>query len=390
VLSDIEVSVQKQDPEVLSRLTRVKVHQKTVVTPVRSLCLTSDPNSEARALKENRSIRAINELPREVNIEKLNDIDNDSEKQEEFYRGIRYRFSGVDTSNDITVFMFSYSNRGSADKPNKEPTSTEVEYLCGVLNHPLNDLWVPPIIPELSGASYLPYLKRFYEEAKSYQHIACAGLVPHVSRLEIRQLADFYKKEGISYFLMDFAGKHPLDLVGNINQVVKMVHEIEKLRGNYCFLHAVNVPLTKAHWKTPVVPAKDILLFEMGFGAFGSSHIRRSYPEEVLKMMASQKIKRRFRLFNRKDYGYYTNESPGLDKMLTEEWPTVVSLKNFKGDHDWATINSLEKCFNVERHGLEANEIRRKLIEEESVAKHISAKTCIPPTYVKKVLRVGK
>lgn len=360
-----------------------------MITPVRSLCLTSDPNSEARVLRDNRSIKAINELPREIDKQKLEEIDNDNEKQEEFYRGIRYRFSGIDTSSDIGIFVFTYTNKGT-EKDNKEPSAGEVEYLCGLLNHPFNDVWIPPIIPDLPGTAYLSYLRKFFDEAKSYQHVTCAGLIPHVSRLEIRQITDIYLKEGVSYLVMDFAGKHPLDLVGNITQVVKEVKKIEETQADTCFLHAVNVPMTKAHWKTPVVPAKDILLYEMGFNCFGSSHIRRHYPEEVVKMMAEQKARRRYRLFNRKDYGYYINGSPGLEKMLAEDWPTVVSFDHFKNNHDWKTVSSLEKSFNVERHGLEANEIRRRLHENMSVANYIASKTQVPKAYVRKVLRVAR
>jgi hypothetical protein len=369
----------------------VSVGEKNVVTPRRSLCLTSDPLSEAKMLRGNprtTAITAINELPREIDKHTLDEIDNDKDKQEAFCQGIRYRFSGVDTSTEITTFVFSYSNRGR-DEKNKEPTKAEVEYLCGILDHPYNDIWIPPIIPGLSGRSYIPYLEEFYRQAKSHRGIACAGLIPHIGRLDIRLLADLYQNEGINYFVMDFDGKHPLDLYLNINEVVKMIETIERENSYSCFLHGVNVPITKARWKNPIVPAKDILLFEMGFNCFGSSHIRRQLPPEVAEKMKST-AKRPFRVFNRRDYGYYRNDTPGLRNMITEDEPTTVSLNDFTNGLTWNRISQLEKLFNVERHALESNEIRRRLIEKKSVGEYIKIKKQIPQTYLRKVFKLAK
>jgi len=387
-LSQISVLVDREDKEVRARLVRLGIRSKMVVTPRRSLCLTQDRNSEAKALQSNADATGINEVPREIDKAKLEDIDSDREKQETFYRDIRYRFTGIDTSTDLTTFIFSYSNSDKAER-NKQPVSLETEYLCGLLNHPFNDIWIPPIVPELSGRSYLPYLRDFYSQAESYQKISCAGLVPHIARLEIRQLSDLYAKLGLNYFVMDFAGKHPLDMVGNINETVRMVDMIEKQRGEPCFLHGINVPTTKAHQNKPVIPAKDILLFEMGFNCFGSSHVRRHLPDDIAEKLRST-AKRPFRLFNRKDYGYYRDNVSGLREMLMETQPTATSFDDFVPGLAGNKVGTLEKLFNVERHALEAASIRRKLIETENVGKYIQSKTRIPDGYVRKVFGMSK
>ena len=387
-LSQISVLVDREDKEVRARLVRLGVRSKTVITPRRSLCLTQDQNSEAKALRSNFEATGINELPREIDKIKLEDIDSDKEKQEDFYRDIRYRFTGIDTSTDLTTFIFSYNNR-ERDGRNKQPAPLETEYLCGLLNHPLNDIWIPPILPELSGRAYLPYLQDFYSQAGSYRKVSCAGLVPHIARLEIRQLRDLYAQLGMNYFVMDFAGKHPLDMVGNINETVRMIDLIERQTGAPCFLHAINVPTTKAHQNKPVVPAKDILLFEMGFNCFGSSHVRRRLPDDIAEKLRST-AKRPFRLFNRKDYGYYRDNVTGLREMLKETQPTATSFDDFSNGMTGNKIGTLEKLFNVERHALEAASIRKKLIESENVGKYIQSKTRIPDGFVRKIFDVSK
>lgn len=382
------MSLRHEDPDIRSRLIKLDMKGKGAITPRRSLCLTLDPNSEAKVLKSNDNITGINELPREITKSKLEDIDNDRDKQESFYRDLRYRFSGIDTSTHISAFIFSYNNKENGER-NRQPKTVETEYLCALLNHPFNDIWVPPIVPQLSGRAYIPYLKDFFEQAASYRGILRAGLIPHIARLEIRLLRDAYLRYGLNYFVMDFAGKNPLDLIGNINEVLSLVDYIERESGVTCFLHGVNVPLTKAHWKTPVVPAKDILLFGLGFGCFGSSHIRRQLPDEMAEKMKST-TKRPFRLFNRGDYGYYRDDTTGLREMLREDEKTDVSLDDFGGILTWSKVSQMEKLFNVERHGLEASTLRSRLIEKESIAKYVQTKSRIPDGYLKKILNVGK
>jgi hypothetical protein len=138
-----------------------------------------------------------------------------------------------------------------------------------------------------------------------------------------------------------------------------------------------------------VVPAKDILLFEMGFNCFGSSHVRRRLPDEIAEKLRST-AKRPFRLFNRKDYGYYRDNVTGLREMLKETQPTSTSFDDFTFGMTGNKVGTLEKLFNVERHALEAASIRKKLIESENVGKYIQSKTRIPEGYVRKVFDVSK
>lgn len=382
----IEIDPKREDSEVRCRQLNVRVGTKTAATPRRSLCLTSDPHSEAHALSSNRSITSINELPREIDKDILDEIDGDQDQLEAFGRNIRYRFAGIDTATDITVFILTYSNSGQ-HQANRQPTEVEVEYLCGLLDHPYNDIWVPPRVPGLSGRAYIEYLKEFYEQVDSNRKVAYAGLIPHIMRLEIRLLTRLYQDHGVNYFIVDFDGRHPLDLYLNVREIVQMIDTIEKETGSTCFLHAINVPMTKARWATQVVPAKDIPVFAMGFNCFGSSHIRRTLPPEVAEKLKS-KSKRPFRVFNRYDYGYYRSDTPGLKSMVAETEPTVISLTDFTNGLTGTEVNSLEKLLNVERHGLEAKELRRRLVDKESIGEYIRTKKQMPEIYQRKIFKL--
>ena len=385
-MSRIEVSLVNEDPDVSSRVAALRVHSKKVISPTRALCLTQDPNSEARVLGS-QSLTGINEVPRELDKAMLEDIDGDRDKQEAFYRNIRRRFVDINVNDNITAFIFTYNNKPDKNERNRQPGSAETEYLCGLLNHPLNDLWIPPIVPELSGRAYIPYLQDFYKEAESYPKAAVAGLIPRLASIEIRQLANFYIQLGLNYFVMDFAGKNPLD-VGNINPVTQMVAKIERETGTYCFLHGINVPLTKSRWNRPVVPAKDILVFGMGFDCFGTSHIRPRWPDEIADKINSSM--RPFRLFCRRDYAYYRGDTHGLRLMVEEESQPLISFDDVAGETTGRKIGVMEKLFNVERHGLEASSIRQTILRGESVGGYLQSKSKLPPHYLEKVFGVRR
>lgn len=384
----ISVTIRAEDSELRSRAANLRVKGKETVTPVRSLCLISSKASEARVLSRGDAPVSMLELPREVTKDGLQAMAGDSAKQEAFSRQIRYRFADPRLTEEITVFAVKYNNKLSTEARNRTPARAETELLCSVLDHPYNDIWVPPVVPMLSGQEYLPYLEDFYKEAKSYSNVDVAGLIPHVSRLELRLLADFYVKQGINYFVMDLDGKNPLDMVANIGEVNRILRGIEKEYNTPCFLHAINVPFTRSHWKNTMIPAKDILLFEMGFNAFGSSHIRRQLPKEFLEKVHLLP-KPHYRVFNRRDYGYYRDDVPNLREMVAEDGQTTVSLDSFSSDLTWSEVRAQEKVFNVERHCIEAGEIRRNLLTGESLAQYIRGKAALPVTFLKKVFRMA-
>lgn len=380
------MEVARKDKDAAMRLAYLEVNSKRVVTPRRSLCLTRGTNSESRAIL-NARVRGINELPRRISKERLEDIDTDLGKQEEFYSDIEQRFGAINPSDEVNMFLFNYEN-GNKKKgePNKTPSDTETEYLCGLLNHLFNDIWVPPVVPGLSGSAYIPYLEKFYDYAATNYRTPLAGLVPHVARMDIRRLSEIYIRHGINYFVMDFAGKNPFAQYANIVQVIEIARMIERETKASCFLHGINVPFTRSLWKNPVILARDILLFALGFSCFGSSHIyrpSRRLPKEVIELMQTKP--KRYRLFNRRDYGYYRDDEVSSGNF-DEENDVKVTLQDFRGRLTRKETRTLETLFNVERHGLEADELRTKLIEGDSIKKHLTNKKQIPPAVMNRIL----
>ncbi len=380
----IQIEARRQDSELQTRLLTLTVKDKRVITPRRSLCLTKDAHSESKVIT-NPKVRGINEVPRRIAKEKLLDIDSDLKKQEDFYYDIASRFRTF-IPDEINLFVYTYDN-GDRKRgvPNKTPTETETEYLCGLLEHPFNDVWIPPVVPGLSGSDYVPYLEKFYSLVASRRGIPVAGLIPHIGRLDIRRLADLYVTHRINYLVMDFDDKNPLALIGNINQTRALVRRIESESGSPCFLHGLNVPFYRGMWKDPILMARDVLLFGLGFNCYGSSHVFRPWrpmSKDVLERIKNSP--KRFRLFNRQDYGYYRDDVVRPEE-LEEREPVAMKLSDVRTAGDRKTTRAFESAFNAERQGLEVDEIRSKLIDGARLTRHFAAKRQLSPLVMEKL-----
>ena len=239
---------------------------------------------------------------------------------------------------------------------------------------------IPPHIAQLTGEDHLEFLTGFFENLKSYrEYHPVMGFLPFVAPIEFRKLLNFYFNLGITCYAMDFEGKNPIDSYLLVNELHRFSRLIEKEYQEDTFLHAFNVPLTKVQPKTEVGIAKDIITFTIGFDSFGTSHISKMKPEVAEKLRNNKKGKPRldmsYRVFNRNDYGYYRADSAGIEQHLREEAPTSIQfghLNDRNASQD--KLTSLRKAFNVERHALEAVELRDK-IKENVVLQHLEHKS---------------
>jgi hypothetical protein len=81
-----------------------------------------------------------------------------------------------------------------------------------------------------------------------------------------------------------------------------------------------------------------------------------------------------FRIFNRNDYGYYRSDLQNIRDLITSEVDVSIGLDEiYMEEKNENRIKSMRKAFNVERHGLEAAELRHA-ISENSTLKYLQNK----------------
>jgi hypothetical protein len=359
----LSAKLKEQDDEFHSRVVELSAHGKSILTPERALTL-GNPASESIIVK-NPQIRGLNEVVRMVDEQSLDDIDHDVNKMRRFIQSLQNGLSRINREDEISFFVYFYESEG------RMPSSKQIDYLANLTSgSPYNDIIAPPIVRGITGEQYVEYLRLFFKSLKSYvSNPQIMGTIPHLAHIELPDICDFYKDIGTTVFALDLGGKNPMDMFPNVNEVYRAMLQIEStLTGEECcYLHGLNVRRPRGLLKKNLTPAKDILVFEMGFNSFGSSHLRPKMKPDVWQKFSEAKVAW---VFDRSKYVYFPTTGSEVH-AIAEESHSSLSLADVLSSSD---IKSKAKMFNVERQGLEAGEVRRVLLERE-LPKYLQTKT---------------
>ena len=378
------------------RSLSVSARSSSIKTPIRALHLKRDTTSESRLIQNHRA-RGLNEIYCKLTKEKIEDIDNDATKLDDFGKNLRYIFTMPEIRDELNLLFFSYENKDRhGGKPDTVPNDEETAYLCNIVTHPQSEIIIPPFMPGLSGANYLEFLKNFFNHLESHmQRYAVMGSIPLVASTDLRDINQFYFERGINLFTVDFSNKYPMDAYILVNEIRQLTREISKEYKEDSFIHAFNVRTPKGRNSTQTaLPAKDMITLASGFDSFGTSHKGDPMPPHVAQELKKKSEERRlrdaemgiqhtprFRLFNGDDYGYYLNDTPGLTDIFGNVDRHSIRLSDLSNDsYTDRKLKGLRKAYNVERQAVEANEYRT-LIKENSLRQHIMQKEHIRESF---------
>ncbi len=388
-MSQIKVKVEYEDEHhPLSRSLSLSTGIKTITTPQRAFHLKQDTTSESRLI-QNDFIRGINEIYHELTKEKIEEIDSNFDKLQEWGKKLRCIFTMPKIKDEFNMLFCQYKNKNrKKDLPNRLPSDQEIEYLCNIVTHPASEVIIPPMIPDISGSEYLKFIKKFFSRLKSYRKKqSIMANIPMIATNELRELNQFYFEQGINMFSVDFNRTHPMDSYILVNEIRKLTNAVSKEFKEDSYLHAFNVPHPKSQPSTDIAPAKDMLTLASGFDSFGTIHKREKRPPEVVEKI-KQKIEQSrleakeknityippFRLFNKQDYGYYKNDATRLETIFKDTKQTSIKLSDlFSPEYSEMKLKGLRRAFNVERQALEAKEYR-VIIKENKFREHIQKK----------------
>jgi hypothetical protein len=348
-LTRLQAKLVEQDATFRARTVSLRAGSKTVLTPIRALHL-KDSRSESRLLV-NPTTRGLNEVVSSLTPEILDQINKDADRQSIFLKALQQGSGRVNFREEISLFVFFFDGGG------RVPTDQQVDYLANlVTGSPYNDIVTPPILLGVSGNEYAAYLAKFFERLRSYMDSAnVMGSIPHIAHIELQPILQFYIDNDVRLFALDLEGKDPIEMYPNVNNVFRAMRSIERNLSDEecCYLHGVNMKRPRGIEKKQVTPAKDILVYEMGFNSFGSSHLRMKFSPNLppLKNMAW--------ILNRSDYGYYVTSSPQIHE-ITHEPNVTIRLTDVLADRT-ASIRQKAKMFNVEQQGLEARTIQNRI-----------------------------
>ena len=350
----------------LSRTIEVSIGAKTIVTPKRVLAISKYKHYDESSLK-NKDVKGFVEIYRRIDYKALHKIIGERIYESRF----NYELSSLlkKAENDITIGFIEYDTGG------RRPDKSEVEHLVHLFNNPLLDILALPIMPKMPCDEYIRFLDEFIDIYQSISFRAIlVPIIPHYASPDIIKLFEFYvKKDQISknFICVDFNGSNPISQYSFVSEVIRESQKFEKEYGAPCVRYGINVKYGKATKKQDVVPAKDIMIFAMGFNLFGANHKVIPIIGDIGKYELGTKA------FNRNDYGYYSLEK--ARDFISENNEFEIKLSDIIKDA------RLTKIFNAERHGLEALEISIA-INENDLSKYINSKRRIKEN--EKILKI--
>ena len=331
----------------LARSVRLRIYGKEIVAPKRALSASGNRIFN-EVILQNEALRGLVEVYRRLDPNKVHKILNDNVAAARFSVEISFSIREV-KEDEIILGLFEYDAQG------KMPTLDHTNMLLHILNNPHFDAVAVPFIPKLPCEDYIQFLESFIEVYKSSSfRPALAPFIPHYSISSVPALFSFYAKKDIfenNLICVDFNGSNPISQYMFVSAIVKEAIKLEKETDQTVFLHAVNLKYGKATKRLEVVPAKDLVIFTMGFNSFGSNHKRVA----ILNDVGVHELKTK--LLNRDDYGYYSLEAVRNRMEDTQRYQIRMN--------DVVNNKKLAKLFNAERQGLESVKISEEIKERE-------------------------
>jgi len=324
----------------LARTMRLSAGSKEITAPKRSLS-ASQSRYHNETILGNALVRGLVEVYRHVDQEEIRKMMTDNSEIAKFSYGLSSSLRRVDTDKEVTIGILEFNNGG------KIPRTEETELLLDILNNPYFDIAAPPIIPKLPFEKYARFLDELVAVYESSSFIpALSPCIPHYSRSDIPRLFKYYADCDVfskNFISVDFNGSNPISQYTFVSMIVREAMFLEREFGEPVFLHAVNLKYGKATKKQIVVPAKDLLIFTLGFNSFGASH--KILP--ITSGVGDYELKTK--VLDRSSYGYYSLKN--ARDLIKDVGTYEVNLGDVLSDE------KLAKLFNAERQGLEAKEI---------------------------------
>lgn len=362
-----EVKVLEVDQNSLYKTQRVKFSSdKSITTPTKTI-----PLDHLKLMQSlNDGSKQLNEIFKRFSATKIKEAEEDSEK----YHDVETFFDNQKKKikENTTTFCFLDFNEP------RIPTTTEIEFLTD-LAYCNSDITTIPTMSKfvdskkspITYLDYKKYLEKAIESIGQLNHKPIMGIIPKkLARKNIPDLLDFYQKKGINAIALDLGGSNPISSRMSIFKVLKTLNKMKLLDFSYIHGHNVGMRVNKV---TEVIPAKDVLGFGVGLNSLGTKRTEFKPNKAFISYIKTNPLNK-FRLFNKKDYGYWHASS---SKDLEEVFPSdsTILLSVFE---DVRNSRYFQKVFNAEQLALEAHHIKKVITENsEKTLEYIKKKNTL-------------
>lgn len=387
---EAEVKLKEVDEESLFRTQEVKVSSsKSFKTPIKAI----DLGRIKQKYPINNSGKGFNEIFKRFSEKDIKNYNEDTLYSDKLKSFFNYQRNKIDTESQVTATFLEFSE-------NRMPTDEEIEFLVST-SYPNSDVATIPIVAYINKIGkikdkairdnivkdYEEYLKKVISEIEELNNKPIMGFIPEIAPKKIADIIRIYQDNGIRLFAVDLNGSNPISSSMRIFKVLKTLKK-EKILDE-SFIHGFNIG-NRINKSEDILPARDILGFGLGLNSIGDKHKRLIVTQYFLEFVESMKNspKTTFRLFNKKDYGYW--KAITLQK-LKEEYPddTKINIDHFSDEE--TDKPELQRLFNIEQLSIEAKNIREVIAKEpEESMTYLKGKKGVLPDDISNIENIGK
>lgn len=333
----------------------------------------------------NTDAKQLNEIFKRFNAEQIKEADEDTDKYKEIESFFNNQKNKIKQDTATFCFLDFCEQR--------IPTDNEIEFLTEIA-YCNSDITTIPMVGHFSDSKdspiayqdYKKYIEKAIESIEQLNHKPIMGIVPRLSRKNILDLLNFYQSKGITAYALDLEGSNPISARMSIFKVLKAMNKIKILEKSYIHGHNVGMRVNKT---TDIIPAKDILGFGLGLDSIGEKRTEFK-PNRVFLTFIKTNPLNKFRLFNKKDYGYWKSISASdLEKVYPSD--SSVPITAFKSAIKNAShFNYIQKIFNCEQLAIESHKVKQVITEDsKSILDYIKKKKSVVPDDIK-VIEAGQ
>jgi len=350
---ETDVKTLEADPNSLYKTQRIKFSSsKSITTPTKTVPL--DKLKVMQPLSD--KARQLNEVFKRFTATQIKEANEDSAK----YEGVEIWFNRQKSkikSNTVTFCFLDFNEQ-------KIPDADEIEFLTEIAYCNSDITTIPTIShfndPKQEQIRYEDYIKYLEDTIKSIEQFnkkPIMGVIPKLAPKRVANLIEFYSKKGINTFALDLDGSNPISSSMRIFKVLKTLKKMEIL--DSCYIHGHNVGM-RVNKTAEVIPAKDILGFGVGLNSLGEKR-KEFKPNKAFLLYIQTNPLNKFRLFNKKDYGYWKAISASeLEKVFPSD--SSIPISTFKNTSQYNSY--IQKVFNSEQLALESHNIREVIKED--------------------------
>jgi hypothetical protein len=355
-MTSSQIKVEANNDKTYARILRLDLPSKRARTPQRALNAKIGPFSELEISSEEINIC---EIYKNVSVKKLDDIDNDKDRQDIFVRDY-LRPIKIRHANTIVVGIFEI------DTSDGYPEERHIDYISDLIAAPQVDIVATPLFsPKGKFETWLNFTKRFIKNVSDKPIIASIPSIPH--KLLDGIVDELFKLE-VRMFALDFNATNPASdsKYPHVRTIKKKIKSLEGDSDAIMF-YGLNVKYGKIVNPKTFIPAKDMLSPVFGVDIFGINH-KRTFPKVPFR-------KPMIRVFESSCY-YYLDLNDPAQSSLVQDLPlckySLESIRSIKS----SDINEYLKCINAERQTKEIITLR-KTIEKNTTHEYLTLKSGI-------------